>query len=134
MNTGLLIIAHENVGRALIDTASYILGMCPMSLEVVSICEGCEPDDMVESAKSALRRLDSGDGVLVLTDMFGSTPSNVANRLAGDAKIKVVAGLNLPMLVRVLNYPHLSLDELVYKAISGARDGIFVCEPEACAE
>jgi len=130
MTAGLLIITHDSVGKALIDTASAILGMCPMALEVVSVCEGCEPDDMVDSARSAVRRLDNGGGVLILTDMYGSTPSNVANRLGGEATIKVVAGMNLPMLVRVLNYPTLSLDELAYKAVSGGRDGIFICGPD----
>lgn len=131
MTTGLLIIAHDNVGQSLMETASSILGMCPMALEIISVCAGCEPDDMVESARNAVRRLDSGDGVLILTDMYGSTPSNVANRLSADATIKVVAGLNLPMLVRVLNYPTLTLDELAYKAISGGKGGVFVCEPDA---
>lgn len=130
MTTGLLIIAHDNVGQSLMETASSILGMCPMALEIISVCAGCEPDDMVESARNAVRRLDSGDGVLILTDMYGSTPSNVANRLSADATIKVVAGLNLPMLVRVLNYPTLTLDELAYKAISGGKGGVFVCEPD----
>jgi PTS system mannose-specific IIA component len=130
MTAGLLIITHDSVGKTLIDTASAILGVCPMALEVISVCEGCEPDDMVDSARSAVRRLDNGGGVLILTDMYGSTPSNVANRLGGEATIKVVAGLNLPMLVRVLNYPTLSLDELAYKAVSGGSDGIFVCEPD----
>ncbi len=130
MTTGLLIIAHDNVGQSLMETASSILGMCPMALEIISVCAGYEPDDMVESARNAVRRLDSGDGVLILTDMYGSTPSNVANRLSADATIKVVAGLNLPMLVRVLNYPTLTLDELAYKAISGGKGGVFVCEPD----
>lgn len=130
MTTGLLVIAHDNVGQSLMETASSILGMCPMALEIISVCAGCEPDDMVESARNAVRRLDSGDGVLILTDMYGSTPSNVANHLSADATIKVVAGLNLPMLVRVLNYPTLTLDELVYKAVSGGKGGIFVCEPD----
>ncbi|ALP51712.1 PTS fructose transporter subunit IIA [Candidatus Tenderia electrophaga] len=130
MSAGLLIIAHDNVGQSLMETASEILGMCPMALEIISVCAGCEPDDMIESARSAVRRLDSGGGVLILTDMYGSTPSNVANRLGDGVPIKVVAGLNMPMLVRVLNYPSLSLDELVYKAITGGQDGIFVCDQD----
>jgi len=133
MTTGLLIISHDNVGNALVETASSILGMHPMLLEIISVSSACAPDDVVEKACAAIRRLDKGDGVLVVTDMYGATPSNVANRLCKQGTpVKVVAGMNLPMLVRVLNYPDLSLDELVYKAISGGQEGIFVCVPEAC--
>ena len=64
----------------------------------------------------------------VLTDMYGSTPSNIACRLTGT-HTKVVAGINLPMLIRVLNYPRLTLTELAEKALSGGRDGIMYCVP-----
>ncbi len=132
MTTGLLLITHDNVGKALLETASSILGMCPMALEIISVSHNCCPDDVIEKARTAARRLDQGGGILVLTDLYGSTPSNVANRLDCNRPIKVIAGLSLPMLVRVLNYPALALDELVYKAVSGGRDGIFVCEPDSC--
>lgn len=132
MTTGLLLITHDNVGQVLLETASSILGMCPMVLEIISVSHNCCPDNVIEKARTAARRLDQGGGILVLTDLYGSTPSNVANRLECDRPIKVIAGLNLPMLVRVLNYPTLALDELVYKAVSGGRDGIFVCEPDSC--
>lgn len=132
MSAGLLIITHDTVGTALVETASTILGVCPMSLEIISVSPGCVPEDVVEKTYAAVKRLNKGGGVLVLTDMYGSTPSNVANRLCGEVAVKVVAGMNLPMLVRVLNYPNLSLEELAYKAVTGGEDGIFVCEPDSC--
>ena len=107
-----------------------MLGVCPMALEIISVSPGCAPEDVVEKTYAAVRRLNHGDGVLVLTDMFGSTPSNVANRLASMHNVRVVAGINLPMVIRVLNYPELSLDELAMKAMSGGREGIFICEGE----
>lgn len=128
MTTGLLIISHDTIGSALVETASFTLGMCPMVLELVSVSPGCQPEDIYERALTAVRRLDDGAGVLVLTDMFGSTPSNVANRLCNEANVEVVAGLNLPMLIRVFNYPGLTLSELAEKAVSGGRDGVFACE------
>lgn len=128
MNTGLLLITHDQIGNAMIESATNMLGMCPMSLEVVSVTTGCRPDELAEQVLAAIDRLDQGGGVLVLTDMYGSTPSNIANRLVGLERVQVVAGLNLPMLIRVLNYPRLELAELAHKAISGGRDGIFVCE------
>jgi PTS system ascorbate-specific IIA component len=72
--------------------------------------------------------MDQGQGVLVLTDIFGSTPSNIAASLAEDGRIAVVAGLNLPMLVRVLNYPEDPLEGLTEKAIVGGNRGILACE------
>ena len=78
----------------------------------------------------ALRRaraLDDGDGVLVLTDLYGSTPSNIAASLLGTGAVQVVAGLNLPMLIRVLNYPAEDLPALADKAVSGGNRGILLC-------
>lgn len=130
MTVGLLIIGHDNVGTALVEAANGVLGMCPVALEVVSVSGACQPEDVLEKAVAAANRLDSGEGVLVLTDMYGSTPSNVANYLSERANVLVVAGVNLPMLIRVLNYPRLTLREMAVKAASGGRDGIFICEPE----
>lgn len=130
MTTGLLIITHDDVGKALIHSASAMLGVCPLVMEMVPVLAGMEPDAVVDAAREAIERLDQGAGVLVLTDMYGSTPSNIANRLASAGRVMIVAGVNLPMLIRVMNYPELSLPELARKAVSGGRDGIFVCEPE----
>ncbi len=132
MTIGLLVISHDSVGQSLVDAASTILGMCPMALELVSVSPGCDPDEVVEKARAAVPRINQGDGVLILTDMYGSTPSNVANRLCGEAHIQVVAGLNLPMLIRVFNYPGVSLSELAHKAFSGGKDGVFACELNDC--
>ncbi|HEX5638048.1 MAG TPA: PTS fructose transporter subunit IIA, partial [Gammaproteobacteria bacterium] len=82
---------------------------------------------------AAITKLDQGDGVLLLTDIFGGTPCNISqalHKLALDHgnKIRLVAGVNLPMLVRVLNYVDLDLNELARKAASGGRDGIVLCE------
>ncbi|RLJ21012.1 PTS fructose transporter subunit IIA [bacterium endosymbiont of Escarpia laminata] len=98
MSIGLLIITHNQVGHTLLQTAINMMGICPLSTEV-----------------------------LVLTDMFGSTPSNIAYDLLDEGRINVVAGINLPMLVRVLNYAPLDLKELTSKAISGGKDGIVCC-------
>ena len=83
---------------------------------------------MREQAQGMVQELDRGDGVLVLTDMYGSTPSNIAAGLQKEGKVSVVAGINLPMLIRVLNYPFLDLAALAEKALSGGRDGILPCK------
>jgi PTS system ascorbate-specific IIA component len=71
-----------------------------------------------------VRQLDEGNGVLVLTDMLGATPSNIAARLAAPGRVAVVAGVNLPMLVRALTYRAQPLAVVVEKAISGGREGV----------
>lgn len=126
---GLLLITHHHIGTALLDTATHMLGMCPLMVSAMPILPDCEPEAMVNHGRALVSELNNGDGVLVLTDMYGSTPSNIAARLADEHDVMVVCGVNLPMLVRVMNYPRLSLQDLADKAESGGRDGIFPYVP-----
>lgn len=128
MSVGILIITHAKVGEALIETADKMLGGLPLRVEVMPIPLDCEPNNSLEQAQQQIQSLDDGDGVLVLTDMFGSTPSNVANHLLERQGVCVITGVNLPMLIRVLNYPRLTLEELSQKALSGGTDGIMQCK------
>ena len=128
MSVGLLIITHNRVGNELLDTATSMLGICPLGTRVLRVSGNTDPDALVAQAQRLIAELNQGEGVLVLTDVYGSTPSNIANRLRdGGGKVVVVAGVNLPMLIRVLNYPNLSLSDLANKALSGGRDGILLC-------
>ena len=126
MTVGLLLITHNDIGAALLSTASRMLGDCPLEARTLSIAEDCEPNVLQARAQDIAGQLDTGEGVLVLTDLFGSTPSNIANALHGGGR-RVLAGVNLPMLVRVLNYPTLSLTDMAAKALSGGRDGVLQC-------
>lgn len=130
MSVAILLITHGDIGSALLQTAINVLGVCPIGAEALSAPAGCDPDAVLEQARRHAAELDQGDGVLVLTDMYGATPSNIACRLRGEHAVRVVSGVNLPMLIRVLNYPDLHIDELVHKALSGGRDGIVQCAPE----
>lgn len=127
MSVSLLIITHDQIGAALMDTARAMLGISPMPIDVISVLREHDPDDVLEEAEGIIS---SNEQTLVLTDMYGSTPSNIACRLHAQDNVRVVGGINLPMLVRILNYPRLSLDELVDKAISGGRDGVLTCNRE----
>ena len=131
---GLLIVTHNQIGEVLYETASNMLGMCPLMTEVLPVMADSDPDVMVRRGRGLVDRLNQGDGVLVLTDMYGSTPSNIAARLADNRQVLVVTGINLPMLVRVMNYPSLGVMELALKAESGGRDGIFYCVPEILSD
>ncbi len=130
MPVGLILITHQNLGETLLQTARSMLGELPDACEALAMSQTDDPDAVETQARRRLEFLDSGDGVLILTDMFGSTPANVAGRLARDRRHRVIAGVNLPMLVRVLNYRDLSLTELVNKALSGGHDGILLCDQE----
>ncbi len=121
---GLLLITHNQIGDELLKTATGMLGMCPVMTVALSVTPDSDRDNVLNEARHNVVRLNQGAGVLVLTDIYGSTPSNIAAQLTDDNQVRVIAGVNLPMLVRVLNYPRLSLDELVNKALSGGRDGI----------
>jgi PTS system ascorbate-specific IIA component len=127
MSVGLLIITHEAIGGTLLAAATRMLGQCPMVADTLSITEESERDQLQIRALRMAERLDSGDGVLVLTDLYGSTPANIARTLGEAPAVRVLTGVNLPMLVRVLNYPDLPLEELAAKAESGGRDGVLMC-------
>ena len=129
MSTGLLIITHNQIGAALLATATHMLESCPLESRALEIDNNGNPDEVNQQAREFIEQLDHGDGVLVLTDMYGSTPSNIAAKLLSRGKVNVVAGINLPMLVRVLNYADLNLDDLTDKAVSGGHDGIVRCIP-----
>jgi len=121
---GILIVAHGAFGEALIHCASHVLGKRPLRVRQVGITVHDDPDAILPQAQELVRQLDEGDGVLVLTDMLGATPSNIAARLAVPGKVEVVAGVNLPMLVRALTYRAQPLAAVVGKAMSGGREGV----------
>jgi PTS system ascorbate-specific IIA component len=123
-NVGLLLICHDSVGAALLAAAQATLDQVPLPVATLAATRDCNPAALLEQARDLIAHLDRGGGVLVLTDLFGSTPSNVAARLLATGRVRVVTGMNLPMLIRVLNYPCLTLDALAAKALSGGQDGV----------
>lgn len=124
MSVGLLIISHDGIGAALLGTATFMLGSCPLPTRLLTASRDCNPEDLAEDALEEIREFGADNGVLVLTDLYGSTPTNIARLLSKKARVCTVSGLNLSMLIRVLNYPDLELEQLADKAISGGRDGI----------
>ena len=127
MSVGILIITHSNIGLSLFDAVTSVMGSCPLPTKLLPVSLDCEPDTLVNRAQDLINELDQGQGVLVLTDMYGSTPSNIACKLA-NGKVRVVAGINLPMLVRVMNYPNLDLTQLANKALTGGHEGVITCQ------
>lgn len=126
MSVGLLLITHNAIGRMLLETATNMLGTCPLTAESLSVNASEDRDQLEAEAMRLVERLDVGQGVLVLTDLFGSTPANIADTLKDRAGVEVLTGVNLPMLVRILNYPSLGLQDMVAKALSGGKDGVLI--------
>ena len=127
MSVGILIVTHSSIGRALLDAVISVMEQCPLNAKLLPVSLDCDPDSLQHEAREMINKLDQGDGVLVITDMYGSTPSNIACRLSSET-VKVVTGINLPMLVRIMNYPHLDLQQLVEKAVSAGREGVIHCK------
>ena len=127
---GVLLITHGRLGAHFVETVTGMIGDLSRPTEVLEVHRHDDPDERSQAAADALARLDDGDGVLIITDAFGSTPSNIATRAASSNAARVVAGINLSMLVRVYNYPQLALDDLADSAIEAGRAGVMAC-PQA---
>ncbi|MDR3418218.1 MAG: PTS fructose transporter subunit IIA [Nevskia sp.] len=127
---GLLLVTHGKLGHFLLDTMTDMMGPLPLRTDVLEVRRVQATDVLLLQGRRMLERLDQGGGVLLLTDAFGSTPSNIATRLAEDTpRAAVVAGINLPMLVKIFNYPQLDLAAMTRAAVEGGQRGVMECRP-----
>lgn len=127
MSVGVLLITHSGIGSALVAVAQRLLNPLPLRTEALEVPFDADLDSLLPVASAALRRVDDGDGVLVLTDLYGASPSNLAARVARlGTPVRRVSALNLPMLLRVMNYAELELDQLPAVAAAGARNGVIL--------
>jgi PTS system ascorbate-specific IIA component len=129
---GILIVAHGAFGEALIHSASHVLGKRPQRVRQVGVTVHDDPEAILPQAKDLVRQLDEGDGVLVLTDIFGATPGNIAARLIVPGRVEGVSGVNLPMLIRALTYRGQGLAKAVEKALSGGTEGVLHMTTDRC--
>lgn len=121
-------ITHQPFGADLLRVATAILGGRPPGVEAMEVVNDVPCEVLTAEAAERIERLDAGAGVLILTDLYGSTPANVAvSMLAIHECSRVIAGLNLPMLLRALTYASLDLDDVAEKALQGGRDGVLLC-------
>jgi len=125
---GILLIAHAPLAAALAAAASHVYSCAPeradAQLRVLDVQPDSETPANVTKARALLREIDTGSGVLVLTDAFGASPGNVATELAEPGRVAVIAGVNLPMLLRALCYRQASLAETTEKALAGGTQGV----------
>lgn len=123
MTIGILIIAHAPLAHALRQSVLHVFPDCAPALAAVDIQPNLSPEESLATARIAMAQLDTPQ-MLVLTDMFGATPCNVAQKLVDGLNHKLIAGVNLPMLLRAITYRHEPLDTLVSRALAGGVQGV----------
>ncbi len=123
---GVVVLAEKALAAGLVAAAVRTLGTHPPGLETVAVDYASPPENITEHIRQALHKADYGRGVLVLADVYGATHTNLACRLLERGRIELVTGANLPMLLKVLNYRQLGMDDLIDKALSGGSGGIVV--------
>jgi mannose PTS system EIIA component len=131
---GILLVTHGRIGEELMSAAQHTFG-CPVGrLEAFAVSSKDESEKLEGALRARIQALDDGDGVLLLTDIYGATPANVAGRAVVPGRVEMVGGVNLPMLLRALNYRNLPLQDLVNKALSGGLSGIVCATGTAARE
>ncbi len=121
---GILLITHGSYGEALIQNACHVLNKRPPLVNQLGVAAQDDPVDLLPLARQMLSLVDVGKGALVLTDIFGASPANLALKLLKPGHIEGVAGVNLPMLLRALTYREKGMEILLTRTISGGRDGV----------
>jgi PTS system ascorbate-specific IIA component len=131
---GILIVAHGALGESLIQCATHVMGSRPVLLEQFGIDMHDDPATLLPVMQKVVRDLDEGDGVLILSDIYGATPCNIVSKLVKQNSVEGIAGVNLPMLVRALTYRNGDLTKLAEKALSGGQEGVINFTEAACKE
>ena len=134
MSVSILIISDGDIGTSLISTAKQMIRHSTLKIKALKANIHLETnieatlDELYTQASSLVKEIDQGDGVLILTDLFGSTPSNIARRLYDKNNISIVTGVNLSMIICILNSLDLNLEAITERACSGGIDGIKIRE------
>ncbi len=126
---GILLLTHYGLGESLAECAAHVLARPLPNLRHLAVYRSDDPDVVLARARAMLADIDDGSGVIVLSDIYGGTPSNIAFRLIQPGRIEAVAGINLPMLVRSLNYANEPLEVVVSKAVTGGLEGVIYMLP-----
>ena len=121
---GLFLVTHTSYGESLIQCACHVINKRPPQILQLGLASQDDPLDALPLARQMLQLVDTGEGVLVLTDIYGATPANLALKLLAPGRIEGIAGVNLPLLLRALTYRDTDLATLVARAPSGGRDGV----------
>jgi PTS system ascorbate-specific IIA component len=121
---GILLITHGTFGEALIQNVCHVLNKRPPLIAQLGVAAQDDPLDVLPLAKLLLNEVDGGKGALILTDIYGASPANLALKLLQPGHVEGVAGVSLPMLLRAITYRNKDMETMIAKAISGGRDGV----------
>jgi PTS system ascorbate-specific IIA component len=121
---GILIVAHDSLGESLARAVTHVLGTRPPQFEVLSVSSTDDPVNLLPAAREQIARLDTGEGVVIFSDIYGATPCNLACKLLQRGRVEGVSGVNLPMLVRAFTYRTRGMETLLKKAVSGGCEGV----------
>jgi PTS system ascorbate-specific IIA component len=129
---GILLVTHNGLGDSLVDCVRHVMGSAPSHVKVLSVLGSDDPQAKEAEGRELVAQLDTGKGVLVLCDVFGATPSNIARRLYEPGRVEGVAGVNLPMLLRVAVCSRdRPLAEMAQRALDGGRECIVPMNSES---
>jgi len=123
-NVALYLVTHEGIASSLLKIASDILKKPLDNISYIEIKMDAHVENSIATASTAIEQLDTQNGLIIFTDFYGSTPSNIAQKLSDHFHSHFISGINLPMLVRLLNYRNKDIDTLTEKALDGGRLGI----------
>lgn len=124
MSVALLLVTHSNIGTDMLTVTSSIMNEKLNNVACIEVPMDADTDNMKNKVANALSTLSTANGILILTDSYGSTPCNIASDFTDGENTILVSGLNLPMLIRTMNYRSLPLQELKDAAIEGGKQGI----------
>ena len=125
---GILIVAHGTLGESLAGAVTHVLGTRPPQFASLQVAATDDPLNLLPKARALAEALDTGDGVLIFSDIYGATPCNLAAKLLVPGRVEAIAGVNLPMLVRAFTYRDKGMETMIKKAISGGCDGVLRVE------
>lgn len=128
---GILVVSHEPLGTALIRCTRHVFGRLPPQLAALDVIPDEDPAAAIQAARELAERINDGSGVLVFTDVYGATPSRIAMSLASPYRVEVVAGVNLPLLLKALSLRRSPLEEIVPQLLESGRNAIFAVDPPA---
>lgn len=121
---GIFLITHGAYGESLLQCVCHVINSRPPQIAQLGVSAQDDPLDILPLAREMLQMVDKGDGALILTDIYGATPSNIAMKLLQPGRVEGVAGVNLPMLLRAITHREKAMDVLLTRAVSGGRDGV----------
>lgn len=124
MSVAILFITHQGIASNLLNIAELVIQKPASNLSSLEVPMDSAIDEMINTVESRIKQLQTDDGIIFITDIYGSTPSNIAQQVASRHQAPLISGVNLPMVIRLLNYRDEPKTDLLQKALDGGYQGI----------